>query len=125
MHSLSTRARAAIAFIALYLACFTPANAAVTGVVRGNVTVHGTATSGITVTLRNAQTTMTTTTDANGNYVFPLVPFGHYTLTAHYDGHPDATQEIDVASDSVSTVALAISPLKTIARPSSARPHAA
>ncbi len=116
MFSVSTRARAAIAFIALYLACFTPAYAAVTGVVRGNVTVHGTATSGITVTLRNAQTNLTTTTDANGNYVFPLVPFGHYTLTAHYNGHPDATQEIDVASDSVATVALAISPLRTIAQ---------
>jgi len=76
--SISTRARVTIAFIALYLACFTPAHAASTGVVRGNVTVHGTASGGVTVTIRNAQTTLTTTTDANGNYAFPLVPFGHY-----------------------------------------------
>jgi len=114
--SISTRARVTIAFIALYLACFTPAHAASTGVVRGNVTVHGTASGGVTVTIRNAQTTLTTTTDANGNYAFPLVPFGHYMLTAHYDGHPDAAQEVDVASDSVATVALAISPLQVIAQ---------
>ena len=116
MFSFSARVCAAIALIALYLACFTPAYAATTGVVRGNVTVHGTVTAGITVTLRNAQTTLTTTTDDKGNYSFPLVPFGHYTLTAHYDGHPDATQEIDVASDSTSTVALEISPLHVIAQ---------
>jgi len=116
VHSFATRTRATIAFIAFYLACLTPAHAAVTGVVRGTVTVHGTATAGVTLTLRNARTTMMATTDANGNYSFPLVPFGHYTLTAHYENHQDATQEVDVASDSVSTVALAISPLKTIAQ---------
>ncbi|MGA3037641.1 MAG: TonB-dependent receptor [Vulcanimicrobiaceae bacterium] len=116
MYSSSTRIRAAIAFIAIYLTCFATANAAVTGVVRGSVTVHGTATGGVTVTLHNTRTNLTTMTNEKGDYTFPLVPFGHYTITAHYSGHTDVTQEIDVASDSLTTVALAISPLQTIAQ---------
>ena len=116
MYSIATRARAAIAFIALFLTCFSAANAAVTGVVRGTVTVHGTPTAGVTVTLSGTATPLTTTTDTNGNYSFAAVPFGHYTLTAHFEGHPDVTQQVDVASDSVATVALAISPLNVIAQ---------
>ena len=116
MSSLFTRARVALAFVAIFLGCLVPASAANTGVVRGRVTVHGTPAAGITVTLRRTENTLTTTTDADGNYVFPLVPFGRYTIVAHFDGHPDATQQVDVASDSTATVALAISPLKVIAQ---------
>lgn len=117
MHSIATRTRASIAFIALFLMCLSPAYAAVTGVVRGQATVHGTPTGGVTVTLsRDGRIVQTTTTDANGDYSFPLVPFGRYTITAHYADHPDATQQVDVVSDSVSTIALEISPLHVIAQ---------
>ena len=112
----SSRAAAAAALIALFLTSIVPAGAAVTGVVRGQVTVHGVPTAGVTVTLTGPPT-LTTSTDANGIYSFPLVPFGRYTITAHYAGHPDATEPVEVSSDSVSTVALEISPvLRVIAR---------
>lgn len=118
MYPPSARAVLGVACISLFLVCFsvTAAFAAATGVVRGQVTVHGTPSAGVTVTLRRAQTVMATTTDASGSYSFPLVPFGHYTITAHFAGHPDATSEVDVATDSVSTVALEISPLHVIAQ---------
>ncbi|HTX03952.1 MAG TPA: TonB-dependent receptor, partial [Candidatus Acidoferrales bacterium] len=116
MHSFSTRVCAAIAFIALFFGFALPANAAATGVVRGQVTVHGTPTAGATVTLRGAQTSISTTTDAKGNYSFPLVPFGRYTITAHVENQPDATEQVEVATDATSTVALAISPLHVIAQ---------
>ena len=116
MHFVLARATAAAALLSLFFFTCVPVLAAGTGVVRGTVTVRGSATSGVTVTLSGPQTNLTTSTDANGNYSFPLVPFGHYTLTAHYDGQPDATSGVDVLSSTVSTVALDISPLKQIAQ---------
>src|SRR5579883_1996429 len=103
MHAFSARAVSAAALIALFFTTSIPALAAVTGVVRGTVTVHNAPAAGITVTLRGAQTTLSATTNDKGEYAFPLVPFGRYTITAHFDGHPDATATVEVASDSVST----------------------
>lgn len=121
MNLSSARAALAVAPVVLFLAVLllwpaTPVRAASTGVVRGTVTVHGTATPGVTITLRGPQTVLTTTTNERGEYSFALVPFGHYTITAHYPNHPDATSGVDVASNAVSEVALQISPLKTIAQ---------
>lgn len=121
MHSHRARAMLAAALVSLFfgwilLASAIPARAAATGVVRGTVTVHGTATAGVLVTLTGEQTTLKTTTDGSGQYAFPLVPFGHYTITAHYADHPDAVSSVDVASNGISTVALQISPLQTIAQ---------
>lgn len=125
MFRLHARAAAAAMLLALFFTSSLPALAAATGVVRGTVTVHGSVVAGVRVTLRGEQTVLTTTTDAQGNYAFPLVPFGHYTLTAHYPDHPDAVSNVDVSSNGISTVTLEISPLKTIAQtvvsPGSAR----
>lgn len=59
---------------------------------------------------------MTAKADAAGNFSFPGVSFGHYRITAHLGGQSDSTQEIDVASDTVTTVALRLTSLKEIGR---------
>lgn len=93
-----------------------PAYADVTGLVRGHVTVDGTARPGVTVTVTGDQTTTRTRTNANGDFTFTRVPFGRYTVTAHVEGHPDASTGIVVTTDSVNTVSLALGELKQIGR---------
>ncbi len=90
-----------------------PALAASTGFVRGVVTQSGTPRQGATVTLTGEGSRYVTTTNANGQYSFASVPFGHYHLIFHLSGAEDKTAEVDVSSDSVATIDVDL--LKTIA----------
>jgi outer membrane receptor for ferrienterochelin and colicin len=92
-----------------------PALASTSGVVRGTVTVDGTPEASVSLTLTGEGSTFTTTTDAHGNYIFPQVPFGHYTLSATFAGAQNASAELDVVSDSVARIDMALTThLKTI-----------
>ncbi len=104
----------AAAIAACMLLSGLPALAAETGIVHGVITESGTPTSGasLTLTLTGGRTVFTTTTNARGEYSFPVVPFGHYRLTVHANGATDRTTEIDVHTDTVAT--LNIDLLKTI-----------
>jgi len=102
--------------LALILFSVIPADADVTGLVRGHVTVDGTARSGVTVTVSGNQTTTQTTTDAGGDFTFTRIPFGQYTVTAHAEGRPDASTTITVTTDSINTVSLNVGELKQIGR---------
>jgi succinate-acetate transporter protein len=51
--------------------------------VSGRITAGGSGLSGVTVTLGS----LTTTTDANGNYSFSNVPDGTYTVTPSLTGY--------------------------------------
>ncbi|MBV8602769.1 MAG: TonB-dependent receptor [Candidatus Eremiobacteraeota bacterium] len=113
-------AAALIAFFALFSA-FNPASADVTGLVRGTVTVDGSGRAGVTVTLRgdSQQAEAQTQTDVHGAFTFTRVPFGHYSVVAHFQGYPDATTSIQVAGGSVSAVALTLGQLHEIAKTTS------
>jgi outer membrane receptor protein involved in Fe transport len=102
--------------LALLLCSALPARADVNGLVRGHVTVDGTPRAGVAVTIAGNQTTTRTTTDAGGNFTFTQVPFGHYTVTAHVEGQTDASIAIDVSTDSINDVPLALGELKQIGR---------
>ncbi|MBV9736852.1 MAG: TonB-dependent receptor [Candidatus Eremiobacteraeota bacterium] len=104
---------AALAAAFLWL-CTSPALAAVTGIVRGNVIVNGAPKAGVVVTISGEGSLLHATTDSGGNFSFPQVPFGHYQITAHTEGLPDATQALDVASDQVAVVNLQIAAIKEI-----------
>jgi hypothetical protein len=108
-------AAAALTLLFAFLVA-SPARAAVTGVVRGTVTVSGTARAGASVTIGGEGTTATTQTDAQGRFTFPLVSFGTYTVTAHVAGQPDAQTRVVVTTGSVSDVALAIAGGNVIGR---------
>jgi outer membrane receptor protein involved in Fe transport len=93
-----------------------PVQAAVTGTVRGTVTIDGAATPGVRVTLAGEGTTATTTTDAAGRFTFQQIAFGRYTVRAESAGKPAAQSDVDVSTDSVSNVALAIGAAAEIGR---------
>src|SRR5207244_4208157 len=62
---------------------------AVTGTILGTVTdASGAVLAGAKVTITNEGTglTRTVTSDGSGEYVFPLLPTGHYVLTAEKAG---------------------------------------
>jgi len=101
---------------AISLSCCVPALSATTGVVRGNVRTDTSAAGGALITLSGENTTVSTHTDAAGDFSFPQISFGHYTITAHLRGLPDSSQEIDVSSDTVTTVALRLTSVKEIGR---------
>jgi outer membrane receptor protein involved in Fe transport len=115
---LSARWSAVSFAILIVLAMALPAFAAVTGDVRGIVTVNGTATAGITVTIAGEGTSQTTLTDTQGRFTFGQVAFGHYTLSAQSAGKPAAQASVDVSTGSVSNVALAIGAVNQIGRTS-------
>jgi outer membrane receptor protein involved in Fe transport len=104
------------AFALLLFLSTSPAHADVTGLVRGHVTVDGISRPDVTVTVAGNQTTTRTRTDANGDFTFTRIPFGQYTITAHAAGHPDASTRIDVTTDSINTVSLAVGDLQQIGR---------
>jgi outer membrane receptor protein involved in Fe transport len=104
-------AACAAAFVLLFSSA---ALADTTGLVRGTITAAGKPAAGVVVDL-HGDGTGETTTDAQGNFSFPHMPFGHYTLTAHR-GTQSATTTLDVSTDAVVTVALDIAPLHEIGR---------
>jgi outer membrane receptor protein involved in Fe transport len=104
-----TRLRACAIVFCIWLACAPHAALAdVTGTVRGTVNVDGRPLGGVTVTLRGDGTEASSSTDAAGAFIFVRVAFGRYSVVAHLPNRPDATSQVDVASDGVATVALAI-----------------
>ncbi len=103
------------ALCAIVLFCIAlPANAAVTGIVRGNVLVDNTPRANVNLSLTGEGSLLRTTTDSAGNYVFSQVPFGDYILTAAYSGVSDRSLSVSVASDAVLTVNMALGQLKVI-----------
>ncbi len=90
-----------------------PASADVTGSVRGHVASGGVAVAGVTVTASGSGATVQAVTDAHGAFSFPRLPFGAWTLTVQRDGR-NATAVVDVSSDSVSDVVLALAATQTI-----------
>ncbi|HEY5258401.1 MAG TPA: TonB-dependent receptor [Candidatus Baltobacteraceae bacterium] len=92
-----------------------PALADDAGIVRGTVLVDNAPRASVSVTLTGEGSSFSTTSDARGAYIFSQVPFGHYTVTAMLDGTHGASSDVDVSSDSVARVDLAIvAGLKTI-----------
>ena len=84
-----------------------PAFADTTGLVRGTITLTGKPASGVTVTLVGEGTSDSVVTTTSGTFVFPRVPFGRYTLTAHLAGNPDVTRAVAVESGSIVSLSLA------------------
>jgi outer membrane receptor protein involved in Fe transport len=108
------------ALLAAVLSIFAlPALADNTGIVRGVVTDGGKPVTHATVALKGEGAGLTATTDTVGRFAFPRVPFGHYAVSVH-TANGDATQELDVATDSVATLSLDVRPLKEIGRGQSA-----
>jgi outer membrane receptor protein involved in Fe transport len=108
--------RFALAASLAAIVCLTsvPALADNSGTVRGAVSLTGKPVAGAKVTLRGEGTATTAETDAQGRFAFPRVPFGHYVSAQ--SGSNEADLEIDVATDSVVTLALDLAPLKEIGR---------
>jgi outer membrane receptor protein involved in Fe transport len=116
--------RSFVAAAAVFFICFSAcwatrdvALGATTGLVRGTVTLDGKPVAGATLVLEGEGSRFTTTSDAEGKYVFSRVPFGTYRLIAQYKRvHPIQTI-ISLASGQVQTVNLALSTkLKLIAQ---------
>jgi outer membrane receptor protein involved in Fe transport len=101
---------------ALFLFGAQPAWADVTGNVRGSVTVDGTPAGNVSVTLAGEGTTRTVVTDTRGGFTFARVPFGRYTVRAAVPGKPAAQSPVDVSTDSVADVPLAIGAGREIGR---------
>lgn len=106
-----------LAAIVAALFCFltVPAAAATTGVVRGNVIVNNAPKAGVVLQLFGEGAKYNASTDSSGNYVFQQIPFGHYTLTAHSAGVADKSLGLDVQSDQVLQINIALGELKVIA----------
>lgn len=104
------------AAIAVFL-CFAalPAAASTTGLVRGTISVNNKTSAGVAVMLQGEGSLLHAVTDNGGNYVFPQVPFGDYTLSASYPKVAEKKLRISVASGQVLTVNFALGALKTIA----------
>lgn len=107
---------ASLVAAALFLFVAAPVRADVAGLVRGHVSVDGTFRPGASVTISGDASTFAAESDAAGDFVVPRVPFGHYLVTAHIAGRPDATTAIDVSTDSITVVRLAIGAPTEIAR---------
>jgi hypothetical protein len=103
--------RFSTALVAVFLALVfaAPAFAATSGLIRGKVTVDGKPAAHATVTLQGEGSRFQTTTDAQGDYVFPQVPFGSYRLIAQLKGTNEIQVLVGVASGTVATVNLPLS----------------
>ncbi len=106
---------ALVAVLAIF--CYAlPAAAAVTGLVRGTVTLDGKPIPHATVALQGEGSKFTTQSGARGEYVFSQVPFGPYRITATLKGVPELHVDVTVVSGSVATVDLPLSTLQQIAQ---------
>ncbi|MGB6523072.1 MAG: carboxypeptidase-like regulatory domain-containing protein, partial [Candidatus Cybelea sp.] len=93
-----------------------PSAAAVSGLVRGTVTLDGKPVAHATVVLEGEGSKFTTQTGADGGYVFSQVPFGQYRLTASIKGTPEVHADVSLAGGSVATIDLPLSQLRQIAQ---------
>ncbi|MGA8574510.1 MAG: TonB-dependent receptor [Candidatus Cybelea sp.] len=106
---------------ALVAALFTcsyalPAAAAVSGLVRGTVTLDGKPIAGATVTLEGEGSKFTVKSAKSGEYVFSNVPFGSYRLTAAVSKIAPLQVDVIVTSGVVATVDLPLTTLQQIAQ---------
>jgi outer membrane receptor for ferrienterochelin and colicin len=71
-----------------------------TGKLSGRVTVEGEPLPGATVTVTspNLQGSRSTTTNVNGDYLFPSLPPGEYTVTFEMEGMETVTQNLRVSA---------------------------
>lgn len=112
-----SRFRTALAAVLLTLSFIAPALGATTGLVRGTITVDGRPAPGAAVVLQGEGSRFETTTDARGDYVFPLVPYGAYRLIARAKGAHELQVIVNVASGHVVRVDVPLSTqLKQIAQ---------
>src|SRR6516164_6023132 len=100
---------AAVVAALLAFSIMLPAAAAISGFVRGTVTINGKPAPGATVVLEGEGSRFTTTSDVKGEYVFAQVPFGSYRLTASAKGAQTIVVSVNVASGQVARVNLALS----------------
>lgn len=106
---------AALAAFIMACAALATASAATYGIVRGTITLDGAPAAGAIVTLAGEGTRAVRTTDAHGDFSFSPVTFGYYTVTAHDDEARDESISINVVSDAVVTIGIALSHLQAIA----------
>jgi outer membrane receptor protein involved in Fe transport len=95
------------AFLAFSFAV--PVVAATTGLVRGKITIDGKPAPGATVTLEGEGSLFKTTANSQGEYVFPLVPYGSYRLVAQSKGVHEIQVLINVSSGRVYTIDVPLS----------------
>jgi hypothetical protein len=100
---------AALVAVFLTLSVIAPALGATTGFVRGTINVEGKPAPGASVLLEGEGSRFQTKTDAKGDYVFPLVPYGSYRLTARANGVHEVQVLVNVASGQVARVNLDLS----------------
>ena len=105
----------ALFFTLLFAPC-APVSADVTGVVRGTVTVDGSPRAGAAVTIAGEGTSARTRSDARGHFQFSSVAFGRYALTAHVDDQTDTVMTVEVSTNSVADVVLALGAVREIGR---------
>jgi outer membrane receptor protein involved in Fe transport len=101
-----SRYLAALVAVFLTLSVIAPARGATTGFVRGTITVEGKPAPEASVILEGEGSRFQTKTDAKGDYVFPLVPYGSYRLTARANGVHAVQVLVNVASGQVARVDL-------------------
>ncbi|HVN69590.1 MAG TPA: TonB-dependent receptor [Candidatus Binatia bacterium] len=111
-----SRLHAAIVVALLAFLYALPAAAAVSGLVRGVVTLDGKPVPSASVTLEGEGSKFTVKSDSDGGYVFSQVPFGRYRLTATVDGVTPLVVNVTVTSGVVATVDLPLSKLSQIAQ---------
>jgi outer membrane receptor protein involved in Fe transport len=106
-----------LAAVFLALTFTATAFAATTGLVRGKITIDGKPAAGVTVLIEGEGSLFKTTTDSNGNYVFPQVPYGSYRIVAQAKGVPEVQVLVNVASGHVTSIDVPLSThLKQIAQ---------
>jgi outer membrane receptor protein involved in Fe transport len=98
-----SRFLAALVAALLALSLTAPGLAATTGLVRGKVTIDGKPAAHVNVTLEGQDSLFKTTTNASGEYVFSLVPFGTYRVIAQATGVHEIQVFVTVISGRVAT----------------------
>src|SRR5262245_6222695 len=96
------RVRALVLGLADLLLCGLPLldDGKPTGKLSGRVTGDGQPVPGVlvTATCPNLQGSRTTTTTSNGDYLFPSLPAGDYTVTFELEGMQSVRRELRIAA---------------------------
>ncbi len=112
-----SRFTTALVAVLLAFSFAAPAFAATTGIVRGRITIDGKPAPGATVVLEGEGSLFRATASAQGEYVFPLVPYGSYRLVAQAKGVHEIQVFVNVASGRVYNIDVPLSTqLKQIAQ---------
>lgn len=90
-----------------------PAQADTTGVIRGLVTLQDKPIAGAVVSLQSGQYRISTVSNASGNFIFPRVTFGSYTISASTNGEA-AASSVKLETDGVASLSLSLRPLTVI-----------